>query len=116
MLAETSFKDKDEIYRKCNIQVLELPNETYNMIVVNLDGYDEISCGLNHSMFLDNKELFFKHIDTVFGLTPIDNFQFIIITKDIKYKRSVKLDLWYGYFIQMLDGEFEKEYKRFLEN
>lgn len=116
-VAETSFKDKTGIYRKFNIQILKLADYPYNTIVINLDGYYSPSGLITYLDLQDNIELFFKHIDIMFGIKNKDEYQIMLIENGMEYKRSVDKDgPYYGEFLQMADGYFEKEYKRFLEN
>lgn len=115
-VAETSFKDRNGIYRKFNIQILKLSGCPYNTIVINLDGYDPLSCGITYSDLQDNIELFFKHLDIMFGIKNKDEYQIMLIENGMKYKRSVdKNSTYYGEFLQIANIDFEKEYKKFLE-
>lgn len=113
-VAETSFKDAEGIYKKFNIQLLKYLDE--QMIVINLDGYDINSCGLNIDMLVDNEKLLFNHLHTMFGIEEIDNYKVVVIDINQAYKRQITYGIFHGAFIEMPDDEFHRQYNKFLEN
>jgi len=77
ILAETSFKDKNGIYRKFNIQFLSRPEG--KMIFVNLDGYsNQDGFSIVNLVDRENIQLFRDHIELMFGIKSIDDIKFLI--------------------------------------